>query len=105
MPSTTDPSNNVRCCATIEDYANGTTNNLARVIVTPHSRTCFRAATCKLGQLPFCTQHGKLAEEGLIDERGNVAPRGDLRAVRDNPRRFPNGLYAWSRGLRLEKIA
>lgn len=113
MPrSEPDPSNGTSpprtqrrdCCAVIEDYANGTTNNLVRVIATPHSRTCFRAATCKLGPLHFCTQHGKLAKEGLVDEHGHVAPRGDLRAVRGSPRRFPDGLYKWSRGMRLEKI-
>jgi hypothetical protein len=92
------------CVAIIEDYANGTTNNLSRLIVTPKMRRCARAATCKLDDLHFCTQHGKLAKEGLIDEHGNVAPRGDLRTVRDNPRRFPHGLYKWARGLVLEPI-
>lgn len=94
----------MNCAAIVEDYTNGTTNNLARVIVTPKVRSCARAATCRLGQLHLCTQHGKLAKEGLVDEHGNVATRGDLRAVRDNPRRFPYGLYKWTRGLPLEKI-
>lgn len=94
----------VRCDAIVEDYANGTSNNLARMIVTPKSRCCSRGATCKLGQLHLCTQHGRLAKEGLVDKGGQVAPRGDLRAVRENPRRFPYGLYLWARGLVLEKL-
>ena len=93
------------CAAIVEDYANGTRNNLVRVIVTPKSRACARAATCVLGHLKLCTQHGKLAKEGLVDDDGHVAPRGDLHAVRDNPRHFPNGLYQWARGLVLKKIA
>lgn len=94
----------MNCEATVEDYANGTTNNLRHVIVTPKSRPCSRAATCRLGTLHFCGQHAKLAKEGLVDEQGRVAPRGDLRAVRDNPRRFSRGLYQWARGLPLEQI-
>jgi hypothetical protein len=39
-----------------------------------------------------------------VDNDGYVAPRGDLRAVRDNPRRFPHGLHVWARGLVLEPI-
>jgi len=92
------------CAAIIEDYANGTRNNLAHVVVTPENRACSRTATCRLGDLQLCAQHGKLAKEGLVDERGCVAPRGDLRAVRDNPRRFPHGLYQWARSLVLEKL-
>ena len=92
------------CAAIIEDYANGTSYNLSRVIAAPASRACARAARCKLGHLQLCAQHGRLAQEGLVDHDGHVAPRGDLRAVRDNPRRFPHGLYAWARGLTLEKI-
>jgi hypothetical protein len=92
------------CAATIEDYANGTSYNLSRVIAAPVSRRCARAATCKLGHLHLCTQHGKLAAEGLVDEHGNVATRADLRAVRDNPRRHPDGLYDWAKDLALEKI-
>ena len=92
------------CAAIIEDYARGTRNNLARVIATPEVRGCSRKATCKLGDLHLCAQHGKLAKEGLVDDRGHVAPRGDLRAVRDNPRRFPHGLYQWARRLVLEKL-
>ena len=92
------------CAATIEDYANGTSYNLSRVIAAPASRACSRAASCKRGHLHLCAQHGKLAAEGLVDADGHVAPRGDLRAVRDNPRRFPQGLYAWARDLTLEKI-
>lgn len=94
----------VSCAAIIEDYANGTSNNLVRMIVTPKARACSRAATCKLGKLYLCAQHGKLAKEGLVDEHGNVAPRGDLRAVRANPRSFPRGLYGWARGLPLDPI-
>lgn len=94
----------MRCAAIIEDYANGTRNNLVRVIVTPKSRACSHAATYKLGHLRLCAQHGKLAAEGLVDDDGHVAPRGDLRAVRDNPQHFPDGLYPWSKGLTLEKI-
>lgn len=92
------------CAAIIEDFAHGTRNNLRRVISTPEVRGCSRAATCKIGKLHLCAQHGRLAEEGLIDEHGRVAPRGDLRAVRDNPRRFPCGLYQWARGLVLEPL-
>ncbi len=94
-----------RCAAIIEDYERGTRNNLSRVTVTPASRSCSRGATCAIGKLHLCTQHGKLAVDGLVDEDGQVAPRGDLRAVRDNPRHFPNGLYSWARGLVLEKLA
>lgn len=105
MPRTeTDPTTALNCAAIIEDYANGTSYNLSRVIATPHVRVCSRAATSRLGELHFCTQHGKLAKEGLVDEGGHVAPRGDLRAVRDNPRRFPYGIYQWARGVPLEKI-
>lgn len=92
------------CAAIIEDYANGTTNNLRHVIVTPKARRCSRTATCKLRNLHLCAQHGRLAKEGLIDEHGRVAPRGDLRAVRDYPRRFPRGLYQWAKELELEPI-
>ena len=92
------------CTAIIEDYVNGTTNNLSRMIVTPKARQCTRTATCKLGHLHLCTQHGKLAKEGLVDKDGSVAPRGDLRAVRDNPRRFRQGLYSWARAMPLEKL-
>jgi hypothetical protein len=94
-----------RCNAIIEDYANGTRNNLSRVIVVPKSRCCTHRATCSLGKLYLCTQHSKLAKEGLVNEDGQVAPRGDLRAVRDNPQRFPNGLYPWAKGLVLERLA
>lgn len=92
------------CAAIIEDYANGTRNNLVRVIVTPKSRVCSREATCRLGHLRLCWQHGKLAKEGLVDDDGRVAPRGDLRAVRDNPRHYPDGLYQWARHFVLEKL-
>lgn len=92
------------CAAIIEDYANSSRYNLSRVIATPVERACTRAATCKLGPLHLCTQHGKLAREGLVDKDGRVAPRGDLRTVRANPRRFPRGLYNWARTLPLEPI-
>lgn len=93
-----------RCAAIVEDYENGTSYNLSRVIAAPAARPCSRSARCKLGHLQLCGQHGKLAKEGLVDDGGHVAPRGDLRAFRDNPRRFPRGLYSWARDLALEPI-
>lgn len=92
------------CRAIIEDYKNGTSYNLSRVVAAPVSRQCARAATCKLGHLHLCAQHGRLAEEGFVDERGNVAPRNDIRAVRAKPRRSRDPLYEWARALVLEPL-
>ena len=64
-----------------------------------------RSATVQIGHLCLCAQHGKLAAEGLVDEAGHVAPRGDLRAFRDNPRHYPGGLHHWARGLQIIKTA
>jgi hypothetical protein len=94
----------MNCQAIIEDYENGTRNNLRRVTISPMERSCKRSAIVQLGALCLCTQHGKLAAEGLVDKSGQVAPRGDLRAVRDNPQHFPNGLHHWAQGLKLVKI-
>jgi hypothetical protein len=95
----------INCQAIVEDYENGTRNNLRRVTITPKDRPCMRSATVQLGHLCLCAQHGKLAAEGLVDEGGHVAPRGDLRAVRDNPRHFPGGLHSWARGQKLVPLA
>lgn len=96
--------NAVQCQAIVEDYKNGTGYNLRRYIVTPDSRLCQRNAVSKLGKFCFCKQHTKLALEGLIDEGGQVAPRADLRAVRDNPQQHPDGLYSWARDLKPVEI-
>jgi len=92
------------CEAIIEDYVNGTRNNLRSVIVVPKSRQCMHNARVKLGTLCLCTRHGQLAKDGLVDARGYVAPRGDIRNVRDNPKHFPNGLHSWARNLTIKEI-
>jgi len=93
-----------RCEAIIEDYVHGTRNNLRSVIVVPKSRQCLHNARVKLGTLCLCTRHGQLAKDGLVDDRGYVAPRGDIRNVRDNPKHFSNGLHSWARNLTIKEI-
>jgi hypothetical protein len=93
-----------QCQATIEDYENGTRNNLVRVIVVPLSRRCTKKATSRFAHLCLCTQHLKLAVDGLIEESGNVAPRGDIRNVRDYPKHHLNGLYPWAKNIKPELL-
>jgi hypothetical protein len=94
----------IKCQAIVEDYANGRRNNLVRVIVTPKDKPCSRIARIKLGNFCFCALHAKLAQDGLINHDGHVAPRGDLRDVRRYPNKFPNGLYDWARCLTPKEI-
>jgi len=94
----------IKCQAIVEDYANGTRNNLVRVIVVPKDKPCSRVARVKLGHLCLCAQHSQLAQDGLINYDGRVAPRGDLHDVRKYPKKFPNGLYDWARCLTPKEI-
>jgi hypothetical protein len=68
-----------------------------------HTRTCrkYRDKGCsrmakeRVGHLCLCTQHAKLARDGLIDENGHVAHPAARADVRRYPRHFPGGLYHW----------
>lgn len=75
----------------------------ARMVHTEYG-PCTRKATAKLGPLCLCTQHVKLAREGLVDEDGQVAERGAMRDVRRYPDKFRGGLYAWARDLEPEPL-
>lgn len=93
-----------KCQATIEDYKNGTSYNLARSFTVPEHRGCNRYATSKLGKLCLCALHTKLACEGLVDESGNVATRSVLADVRRYPKKFAGGIYSWAKDLTPEEI-
>jgi len=93
-----------KCQATVEDFENGTRYNLARVFITPVAKPCSRNAKFQVGAFCFCTQHAKLALEGLIDDDGSVATRNALRDVRKYPKKFIGGIYNWARGLTAKEI-
>jgi hypothetical protein len=94
----------VKCQATIEDYANGTSYNLSRSFTMPKNRQCSRYARSKVGNLCLCALHTKLTLEGLVDDDGTVATRGALADVRRYPHKFVGGLYSWARDLKAEEI-
>jgi hypothetical protein len=71
----------------------------ARMVLT-ETGSCTREAVASVGALCLCTQHVKLALDGLIDSDGAVASRGELRDVRRYPDKFPRGLYSWAHGLK-----
>ncbi len=93
-----------KCQATVEDYVNGSSYNLARPFTVPKHKQCSRYARSKLGTLCLCALHTKLALEGLVDEDGNVATRSALADVRRYPKKFADGLYSWARDLKPEEI-
>lgn len=94
----------VKCQAIVEDYVNGTHYNIRRSMTVPKEKQCSRNARMKLGKFCFCNLHTKLAQEGLIDEDGNVLTRSSLADVRKYPHKFPEGVYLWARGLTPEEI-
>lgn len=75
----------------------------ARMVLTTYG-PCTRVAVAKLGKLCLCTQHVKLAREGLVDDDGTVADRAALRDVRRYPGKFPNGLHRWAKDLEPEHL-
>lgn len=94
----------IQCQATVEDYEHGSYYNLSRPFTVPKNRQCNRKARFKLGALCLCTQHTKLAQDGLVDEDGEVATRSVIRDVRKYPKKFPSGMYRWARDLTPEEI-
>jgi len=93
-----------KCQATVEDYKNGTSYNLARAFTVPKHRQCSRYATSKVGTLCLCALHTRLALEGLVEENGDVATRSAIADVRRYPNKFVGGLYSWARDLKPEEI-
>lgn len=92
---------------TFEIYYNADRVLMARGVLPPHARRgimncqatigdkpCSRTAKGQVGHLHLCRKHFRLACESLIDERGRVASRADIRAVRKHGK-FPDGLYTW----------
>jgi len=93
-----------KCQATVEDYVHGTRYNLSRPFTSPKHKQCSRYARLKVGKLCLCALHTKLALEGLVDDDGTVATRGALADVRKYPKKFPEGIYSWARGLKAEEL-
>jgi hypothetical protein len=89
----------VQCQAEIKDYANGNRFNLSRVVVIPDLRKCSRKAVQRLGKFCFCKKHTELALEGLIDDDGSVADPTSIRTARKYPKKYPSGLYSWTKSL------
>lgn len=78
--------------------------NLRRVVAQTAYGRCTRNAVATLGRLCLCTQHIKLALDGLVNKDGVVVERGALRDVRRYPHKFPHGLYQWARDLKPEPL-
>lgn len=95
----------VACQAIVEDYANGTSYNLARSFTVPKIKPCSRAAKFKLGSLNLCALHTKLAKDGLVEADGTVAARSVRADVRRYPKKFVDGIYKWAKDLKPQKIA
>lgn len=93
-----------QCQAIVEDYENGTRYNISPPCTVPKAKQCSRKARAKLGKLCLCNLHTKLAQEGLVDEDGEVATRSVLRDVRKYPKKFPQGIYRWAKDLIPEEI-
>lgn len=94
-----------QCQATIQDFNDGATRyNLVRVMVVPDVRRCNRKATSRVGHLCLCTQHMKLAKDGLIDESGEVEDRSVIRDVRKYPKKFPDGMHRWAKNIHPELL-
>lgn len=66
-----------------------------RRIAMSTQRQCKRNAAQKVGHLQLCSQHAKMAREGLIDSDAHVAPEQSIADVRRYPAKFPHGLYDW----------
>ncbi len=93
-----------KCQATVENYRDGTSYNLARPFTVPKHQQCSRYAKSEVGKFCFCALHTKFALAGLIDDGGAVATRAALADVRKYPKKFPDGIYSWARGLKAEEI-
>lgn len=87
------------CAAIVESdrSEDGAKHYSMQRLIVPGHRRCSRKATGKVEHLDLCTTHGRLAREGVIDEDGVVAPKSAIRDVRNFPKQFPDGLYAWAR--------
>jgi hypothetical protein len=87
----------VTCAAIVEsDSSNdGAKHYSMQGIISRGSRQCSRKACEKVGHLDLCKVHARLAREGMVDERGVVAPRASIKDARRFPHKFPGGLYGW----------
>lgn len=84
----------MNCQAVIDDRDRPAYHAPMQRISVPGDKPCSRTAHGQVGHLHLCRKHFGLACEGLIDERGRVASRADIRAVRKHGK-FPDGLYTW----------
>jgi hypothetical protein len=87
----------MQCQAIIEDWDRPSYRAGPQRITAPGHRRCSRTAKVRIKHLEFCTVHAQLAREGMIDDKGQVAHKSDIRAVRRWPHGFPNGLHSWAR--------
>jgi hypothetical protein len=96
----------MNCQAIIEDFLGpGSRHYGPQRISIPAHRGCKRAAGFLLGGFCFCGPHVRLAQEGFIDENGQVLAKGtiaDCRRARDAGR--PIRLNRWAEVLRAKPL-
>lgn len=85
----------MQCEAVIEDFESGMYYRPQRVAIPTH-RQCSKSAVGQVKHLHLCATHLRLTRDGLVDERGQVAPRLSIRDVRRYPEKFRGGLYDWA---------
>ena len=87
----------LNCQAIVEDREHPAYHASMQRIMRPGSKPCSRRVTVQVKHLHLCTVHARLAREGFIAESGVVAPKADIRNVR-NSRRGARRLYDWAEG-------
>jgi hypothetical protein len=88
----------VTCQAIVEDYERPRYHASMQRIIVPGEKPCSRRGVEQVGPLCLCKTHARLAREGFVSERGEVAGRNDRREIREYQRRHGRSarLHTWA---------